>query len=104
MMFGRQPQSAEADTLGRLIQRVEALEERCRALAQALEARDADSEKLRLDQVVLGKRLDEAQTQSRKAVAGLFDRFETLRARSRTAGPTPPAASDVSATPPRKQL
>ncbi len=103
-MFGREPQSAHANALEQLTQRVEALEERCKALAQALEARDADSEKLRLDQVVFGKRLDEAQAQSRKAVAGLFDRFEALRARLRTTGPMPPAAPNVSATPSQRQL
>ena len=82
MIFGRGPKSADAAVLERL----KALETRCQSLSDALEARDVQVEKLRLDQLVLGRRLDEAQVQSGKAVTGLFDRLEALRTRVQTTG------------------
>ena len=94
-MFGRAPSSDHAEDLERLTQQVKALEERCQALAEKLEAHAAQSEKLRLDQVVLGMRFDEAQAQAQKAVAGLVDRFEALRARIRKASPTRPPTTEV---------
>ena len=74
-----------------VLERLKALETQCQALSEALAARDAQLEKLRLDQLVLGRRLEEAEVQSAKAVGGLFDRLEALRSRLKTSGPQPPA-------------
>ena len=97
-MFGFGSQSAHVEALERLTHRVKALEERCRGLEDALETRNSESEKLRLDQVVLGRRYDDVQAQTQKAVATLFDRFEALRAQLRKTGQTDPSAADVSGT------
>ena len=102
MMFERRAQSADAGALEGLTRRVETLEGLCQALAEALEARSAEYEKLRLDHVVLGRRLDEAQGQSNKAVTALFDRIEALRAQLRTVAPSHPPGADVSANPSQK--
>ncbi len=49
---------------------------------QALSQREAEFGRMRDDQRLLGRRLDETETQSGKAMTGLFERIEQLRGRN----------------------
>jgi uncharacterized protein YoxC len=64
-----------------LDQRVDALEQRCRELADAVAERDATIAQLKVDQVATAKRLQEAVEQSDKAAIGLLQRIEAVRIR-----------------------
>jgi hypothetical protein len=78
-MFGKKTEEDHQGAFDVLSARVAELEGRCAALSEALAKRDALLEALALEQRVLSRRLDQANSQSEKAVSGLLERVEAVR-------------------------
>ncbi len=78
-MFEGKAVQALADRVGQLAADLRAAQARCDQLEAALSQQEADLKRVRADQLLLGRRLDEAETQSGKAMTGLLERIEQLR-------------------------